>query len=162
MTLGVEAHFAGPRVCSAALADVVFNLYVGTPQCEDLDELSATQRAMVAASGRRVGVLSVIEPGLDLPSAEVRRHGAELNKKVEGVVAASSTVIEGAGFWMSAALSLVNTVLLIGSTQRPNRIYRDLDDGIVWIAEHIEGAQADQIRAAFDGWRQSVKALRAG
>jgi len=159
---GFCRHFEGPRVCSAALGDVVFNLYVDTPSCEDLDELSAVQRSLVERTGRRVGVLSLVEPGLGLPSQEVRKHASELNKEVESVVAVSATVIMGAGFWMSAALSLVNTVLLIGSSTRPNRIYRDLEPGVTWIVDHIEGADVPSVIGAFEEWRADMVTRRAG
>lgn len=146
-------HFRGPRVCSAAVGDVVFNLYLGTPTCHDLDMLFAAQREQHAQRGRRLGVLSVSEPGITLPPGEVRRYAAELNADVESIVAVSATVVAGGGFWLSAALSMVNTVLLIGATKRPNRIYRELDQGVDWIAGHLEGTDAEVVHAEFCKWR---------
>ena len=154
-------HFRGPRVCSAALGDVVFNLYLGTPTCHDLDMLFAAQREQHAERGRRLGVLSVSEPGITLPPGEVRRHAAELNADVESIVAVSATVVAGGGFWLSAALSMVNTVLLIGATKRPNRIYRELDQGVDWIVGHLDNLDSTAVSTEFATWRQDQLAQPA-
>lgn len=153
--MSLEHHFAGPRISSAAFGPVVFNYYLDTPTATDLDRFADVQRALAASGGRPVGVLSVVPPGLGMPDATVRRHGSALNRELDGVVAVSATVIEGAGFWMSTALSLVNTILLVGNAERPNRIFRDLGEGMGWIVEHLGGVDLEPVALVetFERWR---------
>jgi hypothetical protein len=131
--------FIGTRVRSAAWGDLHLNVYTDTPTVEDLDRLAAAQRALRARlGGAKVGVFSFAEEGFSLPDAEVRRHGSQLQAKMSADIHASGVVVDGAGFWASAAMSVINTIGLVARAQSPSRVFKDVHEAARWMSQHME------------------------
>ncbi len=130
--------FVGERVRSAAWGDVHLNVYTDTPTIADLDRLADAQRQLRhRREGNRLGVFSFAEAGFEMPSTDVRRHGAQLQSEMSPVIVASAVVVDGAGFWVSAAISVVNTIALLSRPSSPARVFRNIDDAAGWMARSM-------------------------
>ena len=122
-------------------------MYTGQPRVEDLDRLVGALRELLARrDGGRVGVFTFIMSGFDLPGADLRKRGAELQAEMTDSIRASAVVLDGAGFWVSAAISLVSTIQLVARPRNPSRIFRDMDVAAAWFSGHT-GVPADELVA---------------
>lgn len=147
-------QFVAPRVRAATWRSIHLNVYTGKPQVEDLDMLARAQEEMRERLGTgQLGVLGLAEGGIEFPDAEVRRYGSKLQSEMSPNIYASATVVSGAGFWVSAAISVVNTMMLVARPPTPARVFSDLGDASTWLSGF--GAQEDsaQMQAALERLR---------
>jgi hypothetical protein len=77
------------------------------PLCDKLDELSAP---FVKAHPEGISSIHVIGNGALLPGAAARRRLEEITERYALDLACVGTVLEGAGFWMSAFLSFLTGI----------------------------------------------------
>ncbi len=127
--------FVDDRVRTAVWGDLQLNVYTGTPTVADLDRLAAAQNELRASrSAGRIGIFSFCETEFEIPGAEVRRHGAKLQREMSGLVTASAVVVDGAGFWASAAISVINTIAILARSSSPARVFGEIQDAAAWMA----------------------------
>ena len=141
-------QFVAPRVRAAAWRSVHLNVYTGKPRIEDLDLLAQAQVQMRERLGAgQLGVFGLAEGGIEFPDAEVRRYGSKLQSEMSPYIYASATAMSGAGFWLSAAISMVNTMTLLARPPTPARVFSDLEDASVWLSGFGAKEDAAQLQA---------------
>jgi hypothetical protein len=107
-----------------------------------LMSIGALVRALAKERGTQVGLLSIVEDGAPLPSAEARKvtaeqlHGAPINL--------SAMAFEGQGFRAAAVRGAITGIGLLARTPYPHRTFGTVKDAAVWIEKETHG---DQTRA---------------
>lgn len=148
-----QLQFVAQRVRAATWRSVHLNMYTGKPEIEDIDRLAVAQHEMrEGLGGVKLGVLGVAEGGLELPDADVRRHGSKLQSEMSPDLYGSATALTGGGFWVSAAISVVNTMMLVARPPTPARVFRTLEDACRWLGE-LGGEDPSAMQAALDRLR---------
>lgn len=149
-----ELQFIAPRARAATWRSVHLNVYTGKPEKDDLDRLAEAQHRMreVLGGNARVGVFGLAEGGLELPDAEVRRYGSKLQSEMSPNLYGSATVLSGGGFWVSAAISVVNTMMLVARPPTPARVFSDIEQACGWLAD-LGGEDPSEMLAAMNRLR---------
>ena len=105
-----------------------------------MDSLSHTQRAGVElgqAHGERIGVLTIIRPGMPLPPEAVRKKAGENLKAARDRTAVSATVIPGTGFAASAYRAAYSTLHLFARSDYPTKVTGSLEVASDFIADQL-------------------------
>jgi hypothetical protein len=107
-------------------------------------------RRLSARRGAPIGALTIIETGITMPDAELRK---ELNRTVEvsrTYTACTAQVLRGQGFWLSAVRSLLTALSLLGPGDQPRRVFEETPLAARWMARTLlqEQAWAEALLAA--------------
>jgi hypothetical protein len=110
----------------------------------------AAGRKLSARRGAPVGALTIIETGITVPDAELRK---ELTRTVEvsrAYTACAAQVLRGHGFWLSAVRSLLTAITLLSPGDLPRRVFEETPPAARWMARTLlqEQAWAEQLIAA--------------
>jgi hypothetical protein len=103
------------------------------PLCDKLDEFSAS---FVKAHPEGISSIHIIGNGAQLPGAPARRRLEEITKRYALDLACVGTVLEGAGFWMSAFLSFLTGIHRLSN--RPFKSYTCTNIRAIaaWVPSH--------------------------
>lgn len=114
------------------VGNVHLSLYLTTPTVSLLDVDQRHHEALAKQVGGTV-VLTVARHGLALPDDGARRRAAELVRHNATFVRRSASVIEGDGFWASAARSAVTAVFVFARQPYPSRVFGLVDEAAAWL-----------------------------
>ncbi|MBX7081445.1 MAG: hypothetical protein K1X88_19750 [Nannocystaceae bacterium] len=87
-------------------------------------------------------VFNVVREGLPIPGGEVRRKASSVLGETSGHVRCTATVIEGEGFWTSAARAIVASITLLSRAAHPHRVFATIDEAATWAMKHVVGEPA--------------------
>lgn len=121
-----------------------------------LASMEAIHRSHLEVLERRasVGHLVLVEGTPKMPSPEARDHAARYSSQSR--MSAIAIVLDGEGFWMSAARALLTTVLFVTRNEAPTKLFSRLEHAVTWQAAALGETDAYGQRA-----RQAIVGLRA-
>ncbi|MEM6992369.1 MAG: hypothetical protein AAF721_17790 [Myxococcota bacterium] len=103
-------------------------------------------------------VFNIIPHAVPIPPTEVRKKASDVLGETGGHVLATVTVIEGEGFWTSAARAAVATITLFSRTPHPHRVFPTIEDGARWGEDKLaEGGTAELLVAVAQQLRTRVE-----
>jgi hypothetical protein len=122
--------------------------------------------ALKAANPTGIGMLTVVEPDADMPSAGARRELPLLLKQVAKGVACSALVFEGVGFRAAAIRALTTTFNMLAAQPFPHKVFSSIGAAETMYLEllpmsangerlargELEGT-VSAFRANLDAWR---------
>lgn len=91
----------------------------------------------------RVGHLVLIHGMPKLPTPEARELAGEYNRQSN--MSSVAIVLDGEGFWASAARGFLTTVLFFQRSNAPTELFRTLDDALRWQAEVLAESAPDRL-----------------
>ena len=157
--MDLDVHFVGDRVSSAAVGNVVVNLYRATPTAEDIEALADAQRVVARRCGRKLVVISIPLTRMGLPDADARESAARIVREIDESVAAAATILDFGGFWASAVISLINTIELVSRGKRKSRAFRSRRDALEWVLPHCDAGSTRELAEQIE---RAVRALEIG
>jgi len=125
MTSGFSAQAVGP---------IVFVVWRGAVTLDSVGKVSALLHD-TAREHREVVFITIAQFRAPIPSAEVRAQivqtYAELGEALVGV----AQVVEGEGFWASAALGFIAGLSLLHRRGRTTKLFARVADALSWVDE---------------------------
>ena len=106
-----------------------------------LRSVGALTFALAKDSGHKIGLLSIVEDGAPLPTAEVRKVTADVLRGVP--IKLSAMVFEGHGFRAAAVRGVITGIGLLARTPYPHRTFAMVEDAAVWIEEETRADGPD-------------------
>ncbi len=102
------------------------------PTVHALEVVQRTGEALSAANPGGIGIMGVAEEGMPIMGSEERRMSIKMLSETAAHVAFYGCVIEGDGFWASAARSTMTAICLVARPSYPFRIFRYPGDASTW------------------------------
>jgi hypothetical protein len=111
-----------------------------------LAHLESAHEARRKVSPRGLAMLSLVDPGVPLPTDDMKMACARSFRRLAGHNVCSATVIGGVGFWASAARSTLTALTLLARPACPAKTFGDVASAIAWMQlvapEDVPDAQA--------------------
>lgn len=101
----------------------------------------------------RVGHLVLIHGMPKIPTPEARDLASRYNERSR--MSSVAVVLDGEGFWASAARGFLTTVLFLQRAHAPTQLFKALDDALVWQGDVLGTFAPDR-----HGARRAIAALR--
>lgn len=100
-----------------------------------------------------VAHLVLVDGTPKMPTPEARDRAARYSSQSR--MNAIAIVLDGQGFWMSAARAFLTTILFVTRNDAPTKLFADIDDAVAWQAQVLGEAEgfAYRARAAITGLR---------
>ncbi len=102
----------------------------------------------------RVGHLVIIHGSPKIPAPEARDLAGRYNERSQ--MSSVAVVVDGEGFWASAARGFLTWVLFLRRSKAPTQLFRNLDEALAWQAEVLGASAPDEV-----GAMRAIEALRA-
>jgi hypothetical protein len=105
-----------------------------------------------------VGLITIVEPGAPLPSAEVRQGAARVLTEVAPYVRYSAVVFEGTGFRAAAVRGVVTSMIMLGRPSYPHRVFGSVTEACNWFQRSfgIEQVDARMLESAIAELRRRI------
>ena len=84
-------------------------------------------------------VFNVIPGVMPIPPNEVRKKASSVLGETGGHVLCPTTIIQGEGFWVSAARAAVAGITLFSRAPHPHKVFGTISDGAKWAAANLDG-----------------------
>ncbi len=154
----LEVLLDSPLSSVAVLGDVVITA-VHTELTEQALRVAVTAGRKVAAAYPQGDVgLTLVQVGIKLPSAELRKAASDAMASTMGHTRCVARVFFGAGFWMSTVRSVLTAIELIQPYPIPRRTFALVNPATRWLAstcgqdvrwaESLDAAAAQVMRDA--------------
>ena len=134
-------------------------VYRGRNRHSDVVMLEEAILAVATARRTQVRVLVVIEPGA-MTGERGRRHIGTMFRNVDGHVNAWTTVVEGEGFWASAARAVTAGVRLLVKTSFPRSVESSVARAVAWLEAETKAPLGEDFPAALEDLRKSLEKPR--
>lgn len=130
----------GPTHCIAIWQNVLFQLWRGHLSVEPLQKTVQASFAIAEHFPGGVVPFSIIEENTAMPTSEVRGQANECWKQTRSNVRAVATVVEGSGFWVSAARAVITGITMVERGTAPQKAFSTTEDAIGWLERrHLLG-----------------------
>ncbi len=148
--------YADDRIAIGAIGYVHVAFYRGTIDLPALQRDRAFHERLKAQHPKGTVVFTASKPNVGLPSSEVRKESVAMLKANRDRVYGTAVLVEGDGFWASAARSVATGVFQLAPPPYPVKIFARPDEAAAWIAglgPGIDGGLAllreaiDEVRA---------------
>jgi hypothetical protein len=73
-----------------------------------------------------------------MPDSDAREYAAKLVKQREKHVLISTTVLEGDGFWMSAARLVTQAIFAFSQGRKKNKVFATIDEAAIELAPYVK------------------------
>ena len=100
-----------------------------------MDAVQATHPAhdaVYAEYPRGLGVFVIVSDSTPIPPTEVRQVSALIIRATAGEVLCQCTIIEGGGFWGSAARSAAAAINILSRPPNPTRVFGEVEEAVAW------------------------------
>jgi hypothetical protein len=125
--------------CSiATYRDVVLVLVHTEITAESLKASTIANQRVAMAFPRYVGCLTVVNFGVKIPDAPLRKLAAEAMAATHEHLRCAAQVLQGEGFWPSTVRSIITAVERLRPDDRPRRTFSDVRSAIAWMAENMD------------------------
>ena len=112
----------------------------------------------IAAQPREVkrATLAIGGLGVKMPDEQTRKASAELMAKLDPTLIASAVVVDGEGFFASAARGVIAGIFALSRSRVPQRAFRSVQEATAWLAPKLEldEAQANALGDALTDLRR--------
>lgn len=122
--------------------NVLLTRWRATPTVEALEVSRVASHDLVSRNKGGLVVFNVIRHGLTLPPQEVRHKASAVLGETGGHVLCTATIIEGEGFWASAARAMLATITLMSRAPHPHRVFGTVLDAAQWSNRWVIGDDA--------------------
>lgn len=102
---------------------------------------------------QRVGHLVFIHGMPKIPTPEAREVAGRFNERSR--MSAVAVVLDGEGFWASAARGFLTTVLFIQRSRAPTQLFKSLDEALAWQTQAL-----GDFAPSRDGAKRAILDLR--
>jgi hypothetical protein len=118
---------------------VVLTSWFGKLDLPAAEELaSVTRRLMRESVGTRFSGIHLADRRVGLPDARTRKVLAQTSREGAGRTARGSMVVDGSGFWASAALGIVRSLQAIAPHAFDLRVFTTIEAVVEWLPrEHL-------------------------
>lgn len=141
MTEKVESNRANPADLGVRLGrfgNCVLLVWSGAVRPAEIEAMHAYTDNVVEACAGGVTILTVIQDGTPLPSAEGKRSLEAYFGHYADRIRAAAHVAEGTGLWASMARSVITALQLVRRRPYPTKVFSDVAEGIEWLAPHVK------------------------
>jgi hypothetical protein len=126
-------------LCSiATFRDVVLVLVHRELTAESLKASQVAHQRLAMAFPKYVGCLTVVNFGVKIPDAPIRKLAAEAMAATNAHLRCAAQVLKGEGFWPSTVRSVITAVERLRPDDRPRRTFPDVRSAIAWMAENMD------------------------
>lgn len=100
-----------------------------------------------------VAHLVLVDGTPKMPTSEARDHASRYSSRSK--MSAIAIVLDGEGFWMSAARAFLTTVLFVTRNDAPTKLFARVEDAVAWQTTTLSQTSeyAEQAQAAIAGLR---------
>jgi hypothetical protein len=138
----LRVHGAADDHCIATWNNVLLTTWRGAINAGGLESTHAISFDLAARFPDGIVVYNVVEKGIPMPSADVRKRASEILHDTGGHVRKTSTVVLGDGFWVSTARAAIATITLFARTPHPQKVFANLAEGADWVRHDLLGVGA--------------------
>jgi hypothetical protein len=82
-------------------------------------------------------VFNVVRTLIPVPDSPVRHKASAVLAETAGHVLCTATVIEGEGFWASAARAVVATITLVSRASHPHKVFATIEESADWAEPYV-------------------------
>ncbi|MCC6808232.1 MAG: hypothetical protein IT381_12475 [Deltaproteobacteria bacterium] len=86
----------------------------------------------------KIAAIAIADTKSGLPDEETRKLSAEMIQKMKDAHAASAIVLEGSGFWSSAARAAVTGIHLLARTPFPTKPFATVELASEWVGSYFQ------------------------
>ncbi len=138
----------GPNCVFLDMHPMFVGMFWGTTSVDQGRHFLEAARVFVSRHSTPHCVLTVVTADSTTPSSELRG----LLREAIGVLTQTSTcyagVVLGTGVKATALRAIMGTLLIAMRHVSKGRVYGTVEDGLRWCAQHLDGLEADRVRAA--------------
>ena len=127
-----------PYCSIATYRDVVLVLVHSELTTESLKASQIAHQRLAMAYPRYVGCLTVVNFGVKIPDAAVRKLASEAMAATNEHLRCAAQVLTGEGFWPSTVRSVITAVERLRPDNKPRRTFPDVRSAIGWMAEQMD------------------------
>jgi hypothetical protein len=132
----VDIIHMDPIVSNAFSHRVHIQSWRGRITAAALARLERDGARLHAKTGAKIAGLSIASAPLELPDQETRDVAAKLVRSIARIQVASATVIEGEGFWASAARAALAGIHLVSRTDMALGVFKTIEEGAEFSARY--------------------------
>ncbi len=137
--------------------NVLLRVGRGTADAEHMAEIHRHANDLRAQHPEGIGFLLWLFEGAPIPDGAGRARAVMMFKDIGDDLRSMAAVIEGGGFFASAARSVLTGFVLMARTRFPLKIVSTYGDGIDWMTERLDPpVTAETLRQAVDGLAQDM------
>jgi hypothetical protein len=133
----IEQHHAESGFLCVAWKDVLINVWASDIGLTALDASARAGNELAAQSGRKIGVITILEEGVRIPDDEVRERAAEHMRSGLDHMGAEAIVVLGTGFRPSALRTAYATLTLVARSAHPRTTVGTEDEAAAFIVESL-------------------------
>lgn len=133
----------GPDHVIAEWSNVLLTTWRRTVTSEGLEVSRVASHDVYSRNPGGVVVFNIVDHAVPIPPTSVRTKASDVLRETGGHVLCTVTVIEGEGFWASAARAAVATITLFSRAPHPHRVFGSVGAGATWAAEHLLAGQSE-------------------
>lgn len=117
-----------------SLGPIVFVIWRGAMTPDAVEAVGALLHRTAARSPSGVAFITTASFRAPIPSAEARARIVEIYGELGSRLVAVAQVVEGDGFWASAALCFIAGIGLLHRHAHANKVFGNIGDATDWIA----------------------------
>jgi len=116
-----------------AVGPIVFALWRGDLNGESVERVGALLHRTAQAHPGGIAFITVAEYRAPIPPAPIRARIVEIYGELGSQLSGVAQVVEGTGFWASAALCFIAGVGLLNKHTHPMKVFGRTDAAIDWV-----------------------------
>ncbi len=124
----------GDRFAAEAVGPMVFVVWRGTVTAEATERVAALLHRTAAAHPGGIGFITIAQFRAPIPSATIRARIVEVYGALGSTLKGVAQVVEGSGFWASAALCFIAGLGLLHRHSHAMKVFGRHDEAADWIA----------------------------
>ena len=113
---------------------MVFVVWRGSVTAEATEQVAALLHRTAAAHPEGIGFVTIAQFRAPIPSASIRARIVEIYAALGSTLKGVAQVVEGSGFWASAALGFIAGIGLLHRHTHAMKVFGKHDDAADWIA----------------------------
>lgn len=126
-----------PGYCVAIFRNVLI-MYIGGEIDRSFLRLSLLgHHKVVQYEPKGYGLVTIVDRGSRLPSAELRAEASELRKKTQHLLRAQGIVIGGEGFFASTMRAVLTGIFNVAQSRVPTKMVGELGEACRFVSEKI-------------------------
>lgn len=140
----------------ASWHNVVVTRWVGKVQLPAMEVAFQLGKKLAEQHDRRVVSLTLVENGLNIPGSDVRSRASEMVAAAADYMVLNTTVINGEGFWNSAARAAMTGIIMMSRDKTPHKVFSSVAQVAPVLAPHVDASDvtADGVLRAIESLRQ--------
>jgi serine/threonine-protein kinase len=140
---GFELLGRGGNCLHLACGNVLVNVWLAKIEREDVEGAAVAGRELSRRFPAGIGSINVFPGHLPMPDAAAREAGAVSLREAQRWMLANAVVIEGSGFWASAARAVYSAIQLAVISQCPQAVFGDVTSACAWLPTKMRTTMRD-------------------